>query len=213
MTTQLLTDLTDIHLDPAEEYFWTRILASYISLHWWLPKPAAERGTIVARAWWVYTAGNSLTRPGLWSRCPALCRSLRSRRSGGRHCVDLIVLKGTLFYHVALKVVLTESDSLHLSVVKKASKYIHVWQFSHLVGKVTKKRWSSTMFCPLFSWTILVGQGGEVPEQRSAQVSTWTKYVNLDKMCQAGQNLWMCQRRTLNKPSILMVAWRGGCSI
>ena len=47
--------------------------------------------------------------------------------------MDLIVLKGTLFYHVALKVVLTESDRLHLRVVKKASEYIDVRQFSHLV--------------------------------------------------------------------------------
>ena len=47
--------------------------------------------------------------------------------------MDLIVLKGTLFYHVALQVVLTESDRLHLRVVQKASKYIYVGQFPHLV--------------------------------------------------------------------------------
>ena len=36
--------------------------------------------------------------------------------------------------------------------------------------------------------------------------------VNLDKMCQPGQDR-EGQRGTLNKPSILMVGWRGVCSI
>ena len=46
--------------------------------------------------------------------------------------MDLIVSEG-FFYQVTLKVVLTESDSLHLRVVQKASKYIYVGQFPHLV--------------------------------------------------------------------------------
>ena len=102
------------------------------------------------------------------SRCPPKCMSRQTTRSG-RSCESLTDI---LFYQVACEVVLTKSDVLHLRIVEKAPKQVDVRQLSHLNMWEQQSTEKITMFWPLLSLTILEGQGGNLPEQRSAQVST-----------------------------------------
>ena len=74
------------------KWFWffrRKFSAFDVILRWSLPKLAVERETIVATVWLVCTALNSSTRPRIGSRCPPLCRSRQTRRSGGNALVWL----------------------------------------------------------------------------------------------------------------------------